>query len=704
MRTVFEYLSLLRVPLLFWLVGCLLCWDIRSLRHMSRGVFDVATGNIPIVMTGALIFSAALWLSAATAIEAGPARTGLPPLDGWLAESVHVSVWNWDAVEVRHAWLVLAALALIPTFMCLVRIVRIRDAGWPQRAVAAIATLAVFAPSMFASAPDSSLIRTIESAWLQLIPPDSAGYVGIGGRMDGFHSHAAMLLGTQITQLGVYIVFVLARVVRRQPLPLWLLRWDSFPVLYSVYLMLALVCLLLAGLAFYLDAYGIPLIAAIVVWRLAVGWWDRGSRTLFYKPLLDLPSPREVMAATSAETGGRAIVVCASGGGIHASAWTTRVLTGLEAAHRGGFAAMVRVISAVSGGSVGAMNFASVYGPETGEIPDVLLDYPNQLSRESSLPAALAGWLLFDLPRMFLPWLPAWLTRGWALERRWDLDGYANWPLSAWGIQARLGRRPAVLFNGTAVETGKPVVFGSSRMSARRPEDQERSGGHDGSSSFHAITGMTVDLFVPTAARLSATFPYVTPAARLDPRSGVVPDFAYVDGGYYDNFGVTAAVEFLRQALGGPADAPHRLPDGTAIARLSPPVPIREILIIEIRAAASADVSPGRMWFEQLRAPMQTMLAVRSAAQRRRNDTELRLLQEAMAARGVRITTVVFEYPEAQIPLSWHLTPDDIARIDGAWASGFASEKARVAEFCAEGVRLPLPPVFDAANTPASPA
>src|SRR5262249_27402625 len=58
------------------------------------------------------------------------------------------------------------------------------------------------------------------------------------------------------------------------------------------------------------------------------------------------------------------------------------------------------------------------------------------------------------------------------------------------------------------------------------------------------------DLRAATAARLSASFPYVSPAARShlgDPDSALAH---VVDGGYYDNYGVTSLVEWLDYALG----------------------------------------------------------------------------------------------------------------------------------------------------------
>jgi len=54
--------------------------------------------------------------------------------------------------------------------------------------------------------------------------------------------------------------------------------------------------------------------------------------------------------------------------------------------------------------------------------------------------------------------------------------------------------------------------------------------------------GTAYDVTVATAARLSATFPYVTPASCSD-QPGPQPHI--VDSGYYDNYGMATLVELV---------------------------------------------------------------------------------------------------------------------------------------------------------------
>jgi hypothetical protein len=146
----------------------------------------------------------------------------------------------------------------------------------------------------------------------------------------------------------------------------------------------------------------------------------------------------------------------------------------------------------------------------------------------------------------------------------------------------------------------------------------------------------------------------VAPAARIGAHLPLPQALHFVDGGYYDNYGFTTAAEFLREAIpetGGPG-------------------PIRRVLLLQIRGAAPegyAEAQGRRGWFYQLFAPVQTLLTVRTLAQRTRNHTELRLLQEALRARGVDLVATEFTFPFPDEPLSWHLSRAEIEAIDAGW-------------------------------------
>jgi hypothetical protein len=158
------------------------------------------------------------------------------------------------------------------------------------------------------------------------------------------------------------------------------------------------------------------------------------------------------------------------------------------------------------------------------------------------------------------------------------------------------------------------------------------------------------DLRVVTA-RLSATFPYFTPASRADTEG---PQPHMVDGGYYDNYGMATLVEWLDEALQGAAG-------------------VKSVLVLQVLGAAVKEnlrdqrYSGSRGWFYQAFAPIATLIHVRSAAQVSHNDIELTLLQQNWARKGIPIHSLSFEFPDANAPLSWHLTANQQRAIDQAW-------------------------------------
>ncbi|MGH9372173.1 MAG: hypothetical protein ACRD15_11640, partial [Vicinamibacterales bacterium] len=400
------------------------------------------------------------------------------------------------------------------------------------------------------------------------------------------------------------------------------------PVLASTLayiLLLALVLTwLLAVAAFLFDRSRVPLTAFFLVWIVIVNTvihrvfpTDHVYRTAVVSAS---PPPR---AAPSELLRGAdpAIVVAASGGGIQAAAWTARVLTGLDGV--AGFKERLRFISAVSGGSVGTMNVLAGWsecGPSQGpgQVHHGNFE-PNRASRESSLHAVGWGLVFKDLPRTMLPFFSSPLIdRGSVLEDAWKREARLQKPfpdpsplLSSWRRNVQSRSCPGVVYNAMAAETGEPILFSTVGLPPElKPFDfYERYPGRD--------------LAVVTAVRLSAGFPYVSPAAHAD---ADVEDGHFthvVDGGYFDNYGVSTLTAWMNDALRG---------------LTAPAVAPRHLLVIEIceSAACSGHEPPDepsaggeeRAWPYQLVAPLSALVATRAAAQRVNNRTVLRLLKD----------------------------------------------------------------------------
>ena len=401
--------------------------------------------------------------------------------------------------------------------------------------------------------------------------------------------------------------------------PLWLP-----PSLAYIALLAGLLTLILAGLSFFFDRYRVPVLLPWLALLALASWSPEADHTFpTPRPARAQPAarPEHVIAAAS-----RPIVVCASGGGITAALWTATVLARLDAANPGRFRSNLALFSAASGGSVGGLHFLA------GDSGEAVLR-----AGRSSLDAAAWGLVGPDLLRAAVPFAGVALGdvgRGWALERAWNI-ALPDWPAAP----------PAVVFNATSVETGEGLALGNVDLA---PIVR----GHAGVAPV-------------VAARLSASFPYVTPAPK--PASG--PGTHVADGGYYDNYGVGAAVAFLQLAYADTARKPKR------------------VLVIEIRASQSGEVPStapaSRAPLFQWIAPALTILNVRDAAQRANNRMLLELLASDLAHRGVRLDRVVFELPRRDVPLSWHLTAAQRADIETAWSERYArsAEASAVAGF-----------------------
>ncbi len=418
------------------------------------------------------------------------------------------------------------------------------------------------------------------------------------------------------------------------------------PALCSAIMLLTVIWVGLAGVSFFFDRWRVPVLLILFV----IGFITTHSR--YSDHYYDL-RPRDPGKRPDAEQVVRAgpkriIVAAAAGGGIQAAAWTAQVLSGLLKQCGPTFAQGLRLLSTVSGGSVGATQF--VYALDN---PLNARD-PVEAASDSSLDEVAWGLAWTDFLRSVLPWFFGHLIgRGRALERAWCLNAAADLEqgsrldraLSSWNGSAAEGKLPAMIMNATICESGERLLLGTTGISGALSAEEARRDAVD-------LHGPDHDVGIVTAARLSASFPYVTPASRstLD---GAQPHV--VDGGYYDNYGMATLVEWLDEALTSAGDS------------------IESVLVLQIHGAPvdGASSQPGktsnRGWFYQLLAPITTLVSVRSAGQVAHNDIELALVQSKWNQKNIPVHSVLFEFQKPDPPLSWHLTLSDKTMIAEQW-------------------------------------
>jgi len=368
----------------------------------------------------------------------------------------------------------------------------------------------------------------------------------------------------------------------------------------------------------------------------------------------------------------------------------------------GAFQKSVLAISGVSGGSVGTMFYLRcLEGPENNV-------KPAKWAQDSSLAAVAWGLTHPDMRRIFFPgpatrWSLA--DRGWALER--SLLKSAHFERTERRLGVLHPEWPVILLNSTDARTGDPIVFTNSDFPSTL--SQGSSNNHYLRNFHHLYAGN--DVFLETAARMSAAFPYVSPEARPNgPANGV----HLGDGGYFDNSGVFTLSEWLKEAT--------RRQNVTATPAVSPTGGKKRILVLQLEAfpdSNTADAEAPRKWYYQLTSPIQTMLTVRSEGQLVRDKTAGEDLQKLLNGSGyqttwllVRYTPSAVKFPAGSVscaanpPLSWHLTPIEKRCIDQDWKGISKQTSQEIADFlnnqgaitdaeCDAGDRNVAPGVFE---------
>ncbi len=526
------------------------------------------------------------------------------------------------------------------------------------------------------------------------------GYVDPStGRLFVGHVHATAFLAVGV--LVYAVAWPLLRPDQRNPVCQWFRQ--HVPPLAYVLQILVVACWLLAGMSFYLDLYRVPPLLVVgglslfchVVSR-ADHYWDlipfrpaksaevdeaveEATRVTHVPVRLEDSGPLPPEAGIDAwldrqEAGGVSrptlVVLAVSGGGILSAAWSTLVLGRLAAAYPR-LTSSVRLISAVSGGSVGMAYWLEGLRrlKDSGPLPNFDPETARRVNgwaATSSLEATAWGLAFPDLWRVVVPQFPRY-DRGWAIEQAWaETLGGPPSTVRSWTGPIRQGVAPAFVFNSTIVESGERFLFSPIRTTDRDPGTGRRF-----SRTFlRQFPDGDVSLF--TAARLSAAFPYVGPNARA---RFVVPcpdlpeprQYHFADGGFFDNFGMPTALEWIDTIL----ERREHILDPTGdrspehVDRFEKWQKLSRVLLLQLRPFHVSRETPPPFrsgglsgWTNASLGPLRTLVNIWASTQTARGDAEFELLQKHWTSRGVDVETAVLEY-RGPARLSWSLTEAD---------------------------------------------
>jgi len=279
---------------------------------------------------------------------------------------------------------------------------------------------------------------------------------------------------------------------------------------------------------------------------------------------------------------------------------------------------------------VGAADFIATFDPAKPPAPiggvedDALDDVARSLA-------------LRDAAKLVLPF--AFPDRGVALERRWeDLSPNLKWTFGALRGGEKAGWRPSLIFTPTLVEDGRRLVISNLELN-------DFAGGVQ---LFHIFPESYGALHLATAARMSGTFPYVSPAAELP----LSPRRHIVDAGYYDTFGPTTAVAWIAKNR----DAIKAQTSGVAL------IQIRDAAIdADAHDLDSPRAATGVALFSELLAPAFGAMNVIFSSDIFRNDQSIAHVTKLFDPGFVQTFTI--ENRAETQPLSWALTDEQRTTI-----------------------------------------
>lgn len=385
-------------------------------------------------------------------------------------------------------------------------------------------------------------------------------------------------------------------------------------------------------------------------------------------------------------------LVATSGGGIRAQVWTVAALGGIES-RIPSFPYHLRLVTGASGGMVGASYYVGSLGEPKPQDPfkayhiegttQISLARLTENSSKDSLSRVARNLFYRDLPADFLPWLDL-TDRGTALERAWAKNtGAEDSPylkkMKELAPGERAGWRPSLVFSPSILETGQRLFISnldvpeltfsepfqpmpasdgeveSDEYWRKRLENLTISGIE--SKFLNEMKGLQYDMKLSTAARLNATFPFISPACALPIEYA---QYSIGDAAYHDNYGVSLLAKWMLAHEAELGDF-----DGILIVQIISSTTPRKTSIPSKGGLFSGIYVPLVGLFSHankkivLSADELLEVAIGQVTEHHRNH---RSKNEMPVSETPFVKLVTFEY-DGQASLSWYLTPEEIYSI-----------------------------------------
>lgn len=640
-----QYLFLLRIPLF---LGLLLVFlpliATQLLRSMLRNLFVLrGRWQISFSIISAIMAGLAVVLVTNIVLSNGSDRFGIVK---WM---VIPETWQYVFAVVLGLPICIAVIILsneqsVPVFQS--KHVKISNGdrwiGATTGALISVGLLLLVAWVRRWLSDQDALKQAIIQAISFLGKGDTAGYVVETGTPP-----QADLAGGHLTALAFFFVELVVYLLVAylfQPKPKS--RRPEAPALMFVLTLMTIATLFLGAMTFFFDYYHVlPLIllilgsiASYTLFKVDHFFILRPSSHRIETPPTTPEADFKVALANRLQHQGEhktLVMFCAQGGGIQAAGWTAQVLMGLQEVVGDDFAQAIGLISSVSGGSVGALYYLDRINLQT-HIPTPHDHTVFRCATSDSLDAIGWGLAYPDLWRAIgLPFLaPQLCDRGNAIETDWqgemEMPNTTTW-ISTWRTQVLAGQIPIPAFNATIVDTGdrfviSPMPFYDFVTSYHNANHLESGNSQDLKlQDFNSLYG-NYDMSVVTAARLSASFPYVSPVSRpcVVQDNGQIQyppkgNYHMADGGYFDNSGAFTAAQWLNCLLSSDQNPG-----------------IKRVMIVQINpfpdsSESSQSTVKNQGWIMGVIGPLLAMFKVRDSTLISRTESEIKLLQQRWA-------------------------------------------------------------------------
>ena len=300
-------------------------------------------------------------------------------------------------------------------------------------------------------------------------------------------------------------------------------------------------------IAYFHDYASRPFGVAVLAWIIGVSYFNDNTRPKYLSPINEDKRPtveeafrnwsvskKEAWKKRHPNTKMPVILMAMEGGGIRGLNWTVRVLHNLDSQFNG-FYDQVFAISGVSGGGVGATQYAAF---RADQLRDKLgeQDYGHfqEFMTRDFLSPLTASFLFSDNFQKFIPVPMPWMERSKMLGKTWDWDyedlmgtnTMASSFLDLWKTDSLKNHIPSLFLNGALAENGQRVI--TSNISI--------NGNKWFADDIDYFSFAKKNISVSTAALSCCRFPFITSGALLengDCRKGHV-----IDGGYRENTGL----------------------------------------------------------------------------------------------------------------------------------------------------------------------